>query len=124
MALEHTTAVNQAFQTLKDDRRRAEYLLRQQGIDIGSEEHRTSDPELLMEMMTLTESIDTVGSPTDLDRQRERLEHQKAEILRRATAFFDDAVGTRESVARDLERLRYLERLGERVEGRRAELQS
>lgn len=118
LALEQTTAVNEAFQRLKDPRRRAEVLLSLEGIEIGSEEHRTQDPGLLMEMMELTEQIDGASDAKTLETMRARLAEERAQILGDLEAHFDQHRGEPAVAARWLERLRYLVRLEERIEGK------
>ncbi|HZH02233.1 MAG TPA: Fe-S protein assembly co-chaperone HscB, partial [Myxococcaceae bacterium] len=41
LALEHSTALNEAYKTLKDPARRAFYLLKLRGIDLGREDAGT-----------------------------------------------------------------------------------
>jgi molecular chaperone HscB len=118
LALEHTTAVNEAFQRLKDPRRRAEYLLSLEGIEIGSEEHRTQDPALLMEMMELTERIDAANETAALEVESAKLRSEREEILSTLELHFDQGGGEPADAARQLERLRYLVRLEERIEGK------
>jgi len=118
LALEHTTAVNDAFQRLKDPRRRAEYLLSLEGIEIGSEEHRTQDPMLLMEMMERTERIDAASDPAELDAVRSELAGERSAILSELEAHFDAGHGDPKDAAGKLERLRYLVRLEERIQGK------
>jgi len=118
LALEQTTAVNEAFQRLKDPRRRAEYLLSLRGIEIGSEEHRTRDPGLLMEMMERTERIDGAPDAEALETERSRLRSERGEILTALETLLDRDDADPAPAARQLERLRYLMRLEERVEGK------
>ena len=118
LALEQTTAVNEAFQRLKDPRRRAEYLLSLEGIEIGSEEHRTQDPALLMEMMELTERIDAADDPEMLRAERSALRSEREQILASLEEHFDQGGGEPAKAAQQLERLRYLVRLEERIEGK------
>lgn len=118
LALEQTTAVNEAFQRLRDARRRAEYLLGLEGIEIGSEAHRTRDPALLMEMMELTERIDAADDSAALEAERAKLRSEREEILSALEDHFDQGSGAPADAARQLERLRYLVRLEERIEGK------
>lgn len=118
LALEHTTRVNEAYRVLKDPRRRAEYMLSLHGIDLGTEEQRTQDPELLMAMMERTEAIDAADTPQTLEQQAAALKAESKAHLARAEAFFDRSEGSLDQVRTGLEHNRYLVRLLERVEGR------
>lgn len=57
-AVQESALINQAFHTLKDPLRRAEYLLTLQGLGC-QEEQRLHDPEFLMEQLALGEALAT-----------------------------------------------------------------
>lgn len=61
-AVQQAAAINQAFHTLKDPLRRAEYLLTLQGLG-DQEEQRHHDPEFLMEQLALGEALATATDP-------------------------------------------------------------
>jgi molecular chaperone HscB len=57
-AVQATTALNDAYKTLKDPVRRAEYLLKLEGLDIADERGSVkAPPSLLAEMMELNEQL-------------------------------------------------------------------
>ena len=64
-AVVRNTELNDAYKVLKNDIKRAEYLLKLEGVDIGEEKPQSTtgatkqlvvDPKLLMEIMELRES--------------------------------------------------------------------
>lgn len=65
LALVRTTELNDAYKVLKHDVKRAEYLLKLSGIDVGEEkpsslmtdERTRVDPAMLMEVMELREAL-------------------------------------------------------------------
>jgi len=67
LSLERTTAVNDAYRTLRDPIRRAEYILRQHGIGHSDQDiargHETAgaDPEFLEEIMEIRERMLELG---------------------------------------------------------------
>lgn len=64
IAQQRATYINDAYQTLRDDLRRAQYLLKLSG---GVAEERTvSDPRFLMEQMGLRETLETARAQRDL----------------------------------------------------------
>ena len=65
IAMQQTSLINQAFQTLKDPVLRAQYLLRLKGVDMQNETDTTMDPEFLMEQMEFREAISEVKSHSD-----------------------------------------------------------
>ena len=54
--------MNHAFKTLQNPVLRAEYILREQGIDLAESEQTLEDPELLMEIMESREALDEATS--------------------------------------------------------------
>ena len=65
IAMQQTSLINQAFQTLKDPVSRAQYMLKLQGVDMDNETDTTMDPEFLMEQMEFREAIAEVRSKND-----------------------------------------------------------
>ncbi|MCW8853167.1 MAG: Fe-S protein assembly co-chaperone HscB [Gammaproteobacteria bacterium] len=57
IAMQQTSLINQAFQTLKDPVSRAQYMLKLKGLDMNSETDTTMDAGFLMEQMEFRESI-------------------------------------------------------------------
>ena len=53
-----SSALNDAYRTLKDPVRRAEYILSTEGFDIGEQRSKDVPPELLEEVFELNESLD------------------------------------------------------------------
>lgn len=50
--------LNQAYKTLKDEQKRAAYLLHLHGVDVSAENEKTmSNPEFLMEILDLQEKL-------------------------------------------------------------------
>lgn len=65
IAMQQTSLINQAFQTLKDPVTRAQYILKLQGMDINAETDTTMDTEFLMEQMDFRESLTEVRDKAD-----------------------------------------------------------
>jgi molecular chaperone HscB len=95
LSLEQSTALNEAYRTLKDPSRRAFYLLKLHGVDLDREDagaQRDMPLEFLEEVMELREELEGAMHTKDLTRaqamavdvtarQREAL-HQAADALR------------------------------------------
>ncbi len=91
MAVQLTSLVNQAFDTLKSPVSRAQYLLKLAGLDIDHEQDTTMDPMFLMEQMELREEIENVSSKADPLAEVDRLLKQIKNSLKEVMASFDQA---------------------------------
>jgi molecular chaperone HscB len=59
--------INEAYKTLQDPLRRAQYLLSLRGIDVAEDETaKVEDPELLMEVLEMREAIEAVEEEGEL----------------------------------------------------------
>ena len=85
LAVQMTSLVNQAFDTLKLPVSRAHYLLELSGLDIDHEKDTTMDPMFLMEQMELREEFESVRSKSDplaeIDRLLKQVKVSMHEIM-------------------------------------------
>jgi molecular chaperone HscB len=115
LSVDHTVFVNDAYRTLKDPQRRAEYLMSLEGVAVGKEETTIHDPGLLMEMLELQESLE--GAPAEkLETMNNELKVRKKALLDRAASWFDEKIGSRDATVTLLHELRFVERLLERID--------
>jgi molecular chaperone HscB len=76
-AVQKTTALNDAYRVLKDPVKRAEYLCKLAGFDVGDEKNSVkATPELLGDMMERNEALDEARTEGD----GERVEQIKGEV--------------------------------------------
>jgi molecular chaperone HscB len=130
LSLEQSTALNEAYKTLKDPSRRAFYLLKLHGVDLDREDagaQRDMPVEFLEEVMELREELEGAIHAKDLTRaqamavdvtarQREAL-HEAADALRALQQEGDS--GEQELVKKAshaMGRVRYFTRFLEQVE--------
>jgi molecular chaperone HscB len=136
-AVVRNTEVNDAYKVLKHDTKRAEYLLKLEGIDIGEEKPKPTTPstgstkqmvvdaKLLMEVMELRESLAEARADGDGERVQ-KLTAQVEERSAAARAIVDSGFtaydrGDRsqlDAIARALVSLRYYARFMDEVEGK------
>ena len=64
-ALDMSSALNDAYRTLKDPVRRAQYLLGIEGFDIGEQRSKDVPPELLEEVFELNMALEEMRSGDD-----------------------------------------------------------
>jgi molecular chaperone HscB len=133
-AVVRNTELNDAYKILKNDIKRAEYILKLEGVDIGEEKPQSTtgatkqlvvDPKLLIEIMELREALAEARSDDD---NAKVASLTKSVSERRATAMkiVDEGFTTYESgskktldtIARALVSLRYYGRFMEEVEGK------
>ena len=120
IALEKTTALNDAFKVLKDPVRRAFYLLKLKGVDLENESsaEQTKMPlEFLEEVMERREQLELARSKKDLPRAKAmaaQIGTLKTEAFASATAALkaDDLA----TATHQLGRVRYYSRFLEEVE--------
>ncbi|MBL8921827.1 MAG: Fe-S protein assembly co-chaperone HscB [Myxococcaceae bacterium] len=120
IALERTTALNDAFKVLKDPVRRAFYVLKLRGIDLDNEASAAQAKmplEFLEEVIERRERLEALKKTRDVAKARamaDEIERDKGAALERAKAALakDDLAGA----AHQLGRVRYFTRFVEEVE--------
>ena len=81
-ALDMSSALNDAYRTLKDPIRRAQYLLTVEGFDIGEQRSKDVPPELLEEVFELNMVLEEMRGGDDSARpQLERAEKNFTNML-------------------------------------------
>jgi molecular chaperone HscB len=124
-SLARTVQLNQAWRTIKDPVRRAEYLLTRAGIDIGgkqpahgSDERRTMEvgapPAFLLEILELNEDLAAArraGDAVKVAFMAEEMRGRARESMTTIAAALDDGARAQlEQAARELIALRYYQR--------------
>lgn len=67
LAVQKSAEINDAYQTLKQPLKRAEYILILRGVDMPNEQQSFSDNAFLMQQMELREMLDDVKFADDVD---------------------------------------------------------
>jgi molecular chaperone HscB len=81
-ALETSSALNDAYRTLKDPIRRAQYVLSQEGFEIGEQRSKDVPPELLEEVFELNMALEEIrGGDESARPQLEQAEKNFANML-------------------------------------------
>jgi len=118
LALEQTTYLNDAYQTLKKPRTRGEYLMKRAGHEVGTEEQRVDDMEFLMEMMSLRETLEGAESLAQIEPVRDRVESQFDSHIETLEQFIDNQQGAEDVALKAIEQLRFLERFLDEVDNK------
>ncbi|WP_028023723.1 co-chaperone HscB [Enterovibrio calviensis] len=67
LAVQKAAQINDAYQTLSDPVRRAEYLLSLNGLELRDEQQTMQDPEFLMQQMELREELEDIADSDEPD---------------------------------------------------------
>jgi len=67
LAVQKSAEINDAYQTLKQPLKRAEYILTLRGVDLPNEQQSFGDTAFLMQQMELREMLDEVKFADDVD---------------------------------------------------------
>lgn len=132
-AVVRNTELNDAYKVLKNDVKRAEYLLKLEGIDLGEEKPQSTtgatkqlvvDPRLLMEVMELREGLAEAKAGEDAAKVREltadveKRQRQAMHIVDDGFRAYDEGDRSKlDAIARALVALRYYGRFMDEVEG-------
>jgi len=121
-ALEHSSAVNEAYATLRDPVRRAEYLVKLGGIDLDSSDPETGAPHpnqaFLIEMIERRDRLEEVAEAGDdaLDELRDEVEDELDAVFSTAVAALAPAKLDIEAAAAALVHRRYLQRFLDEID--------
>lgn len=115
-ALDATALLNDAYRVLRDTVTRTEYLLKQEGFDIGEQRSKDVPAELLEEVFELNMLLEGTPDPVELDNVRLRLQGMMAgsdRDLSDASALFDESGdrGVLGQIRAILNRRRYIQNL-------------
>lgn len=133
-AVVRNTELNDAYKILKNDIKRAEYILKLEGVDIGEEKPQATtgatkqlvvDPKLLMEIMELRESLAEArsdGDETKVEVLTRDVVERRANAMKAVeegfTAYETGNKKVLDGIARALVSLRYYARFMDEVEGK------
>ena len=84
LALQTTSLINQAYETLKSPLKRAQYLLELEDLDAAQESHITSDGQFLMQQIEFRETLGDLNGTADpitaLDTMRTDVQSQYLQL--------------------------------------------
>jgi molecular chaperone HscB len=125
-ALDASAILNDGYRTLRDPVKRAEYVLKRHGFDIGEQRSKDVPPELLEEVFELNMALEEIrggdeSARPQLDAAREKFTAMLGDVDRELQTEFEryDDSHDREILAgirRSLNRRRYIQNLVNEVE--------
>lgn len=107
--------INEAYKTLQDPLKRAQYLLSLRGIDVEDESAKLSENALLMEVMEAREAVEEVEDEEGLM----EIKKENDERIRQSVEVLDAAFGKSDMdrAAEEAVRLRYWMNIEESIHG-------
>jgi|SRR5579884_689966 molecular chaperone HscB len=125
-AVDASALLNDGYRTLRDPVKRAEYVLKRHGFDIGEQRSKDVPPELLEEVFELNMALEEIrggdeSARDQLEAAGERFKTMLGDIDRELQSEFERFDASRESdvlasIRRILNRRRYIQNLVNEVE--------
>ena len=117
MSVQSTAFVNEAYTILKNDLKRAHYLLKLKDIDFDADTETSSDAEFLMQQMELHERVEELDQAADpleaLEELSKEFKQQQAQLISQfATQYVQDNLNEAKDSAL---KLQFYERLTNQV---------
>lgn len=117
-SVSRAATVNDAYQTLKDPLRRAEYILLQNGIDVKNEQQTMHDTAFLMEQLALREELDDIERSNNVEFALSAFHQRIEEMSRKRAQSLKQELNEQSwpAAADTVRKLRFLDRLLQQVE--------
>jgi len=117
VAMQWATRANEAYQTLRNPQKRAQYLCEINGVDLQTESNTAMPMDFLMEQMELREALDDARGDRDaaaLDAIDARLRGERKSRLVQVGQLLD--AGDFQQAAQGVRALMFLDRFGDDVQ--------
>ena len=93
VSMQHTSRINEAFNTLKNPVERALYLLQLKGLEINFDNETTMDAVFLMEQLELREAMEHVRGEIDplakLDSISADIKNQMSDMMKKFSEYYE-----------------------------------
>lgn len=129
LALQSATMVNEAYDTLKDPLKRAQYLLTLRGQEPGAQQAQTlNDPAFLMQQMELREALAGLRTAADPHAKLDALLREiggmiKTQVAQLAVQFEDSSPEQLAAAMQTVQKMQFLNKLHAEAEAIEADLE-
>ncbi|HZW25215.1 MAG TPA: Fe-S protein assembly co-chaperone HscB [Gallionella sp.] len=114
LAMQHSTQVNEAYQTLRKPLSRARYLLSLHGVDTQEDTNTAMPVDFLMEQMEWREAVAEADDVSVLDELEARLHRETRELENELAGKLDDEKNYADAAGL-VRKLRFMEKLAEEI---------
>ncbi|TFW27606.1 Fe-S protein assembly co-chaperone HscB [Massilia horti] len=117
VAMQWATRANEAYQTLRNPMKRAQYLCEINGVDLKTESNTAMPMEFLMQQMEWREALDDARSGKDaeaLDELDAQVRNERKQMLAQVGRQLD--AGDYETAAQGVRALMFLDKFGDEVQ--------
>ena len=118
VAMQWATRANEAYQTLRNPQKRAQYLCEQNGVDLKTESNTAMPMAFLMQQMEWRDALGEAKAGKDIDALEALDEQVKAERKSRMADIGQQLdAGDFESAAQGVRALMFLEKMKQEIDG-------
>ncbi|GKX63988.1 co-chaperone HscB [Pragia fontium] len=117
-SVQQAATINDAYQTLKDPLRRAEYLLSLHDIDVRNEQQTMRDTAFLMEQLELREELDAIERKPDAESVLSAFSQRVEKMTRQRSEQLIQQLDSQnwQTAADTVRKLRFLDKLQQQIE--------
>ena len=117
VAMQWATRANEAYQTLKNPQKRAQYMCELNGVDLQTESNTSMPMAFLMQQMEWRESLDDASDVGEIDGLQATVDAARARALSSLDWLIDEK-GDFVAASQQVRALMFIERFAEDVEAR------
>ena len=114
VAMQWATRANEAYQTLKNPQKRAQYLCELNGVDLQTESNTAMPMDFLMQQMEWREALGEARAAKDADALDKDVRMERKALLKRVGEQLD--AGDYQKAAEGVRALMFLDKFGDEVQ--------